>query len=269
MSGSRVPAGDVSMFVTVAYDGAPFHGFARQPGRPTVQGAVEDALATVLRREVLTVGAGRTDAGVHALGQVVSFVADASELSDPTSIARSVNGLTPSAISVADARIAPASADARHSALSRAYRYRISAGGPAPVLCAPLVWRLTAGLDVDAMRAGAAFLEGEHDFRSFCVAPSAEGRRTVREIDRIAVLEQEVAGESVISVEVAGRSFLHSMVRIVVGTLVAVGRGRRTPESVAEALEARDRAAAGETAPPQGLVLEAVRYPDDLWFSGR
>ena len=257
---------DTSVFLKVAYDGAPFHGFARQPGLATVQGALEQSLAVVMGRAVQTTGAGRTDAGVHALGQAVSFPASRSDVPDLSALARSVDGLTPDAITVMEARLARPDADARTSATSRAYRYRISAGGPAPVLSRSLVWRLRRELDVDAMREAAVVLRGEHDFRSFCVSLSAEGRRTVRSIDHIEVLEESVAGEPVIAVTVEGRSFLHSMVRIIVGTLADVGKHRRTAEDVSRALEACDRAAAGQTAPARGLVLEAVSYPTDLWL---
>ncbi len=258
--------GGVSVFATVAYDGAGFHGFARQEGLPTVQGALEEALAVTLRREVPVTGAGRTDAGVHALGQAVSFAADESELPEPRALARSLDALTPDGIAVSAVRLARPDADARFSAVSRRYRYRLSAGGPRPVLASGLLWRVRGGLQLEPMRQAAGALLGEHDFRSFCVAPSAKGKRTIRDVDLLEIAAGELAGQPVVEVVVEGRSFLHSMVRIMVGTLVEVGRGAWPPERVADALAARDRAAAGPTAPPQGLVLEAVRYPDDIWL---
>jgi tRNA pseudouridine38-40 synthase len=257
---------EVSVFLGVAYHGRPFHGFARQEGLPTVQGALEEALSQALRREVLVTGAGRTDAGVHATGQVVSFSAEDSSLPSPAALARSVDALTPSALAVGEVRMARAGADARFSALARRYRYRLSAGGARPVLAGDLVWRVRGSLDLDAMRAGASWLLGEHDFASFCVTASAEGKRTVRDIETLDVCGGEVAGEPVVEVVVEGASFLHSMVRIVVGTLVEVGRGAWPPQRVAEALAARERAAAGPTAPARGLVLESVRYPEDIWL---
>jgi tRNA pseudouridine38-40 synthase len=138
-------------------------------------------------------------------------------------------------------------------------------GSVPPLFLAGRSWWVKGGLDLDAMRAGAAHLLGEHDFRSFCVTASAEGRRTVRDIHRLDIDTAVEMGEECVVVRVEGRSFLHSMVRIVVGTLVEVGRGRRAPAWVAEALEARSRAAAGPTAPPEGLVLWRVEYPDDAW----
>ncbi len=256
----------VSVFLSVAYDGAPFHGFARQEGLPTVQGELERALATALRREVATTGAGRTDTGVHASGQVVSFAAERDELPPLPALARSLDALTAPGIGVGEARLARADADARFSATARSYRYRLAAGGRRPVLGAGLVWWRSDTLDVEAMRAAAAALEGEHDFRSFCVANSAEGQRTVRSIDRLELVSGSLAGQPVLEVVVEGRSFLHSMVRILVGSLVEVGRGAWAPGRMAEALEARDRSAAGPTAPPHGLVLEQVTYPDDIWL---
>jgi tRNA pseudouridine38-40 synthase len=257
---------DVSVFMGVSYLGAPFHGFARQEGLPTVQGSLEAALGTALRREAPVTGAGRTDSGVHATGQVVSFAASRDELPAPAVLTRSIDALTPAGIAVRDVRLARPDADARFSATGRRYRYRISVGPVRPVLTAGLVWRVRGALDIEAMRAAAAVLVGEHDFASFCVASSAAGARTVRDIEVLEIAEADLGGEPVLEVAVEGRSFLHSMVRIVVGTLVGAGRGTWSPERVADALAARDRAAAGPTAPARGLVLERVWYPDAIWL---
>jgi tRNA pseudouridine38-40 synthase len=257
---------DANVFITVAYQGAGFHGFARQPGLATVQGSLEDALALLAKQPVETVGAGRTDAGVHALGQVVSFTVPEEPASDLRRLARSLDALTPPQVSVVGARLARPGADARHSATARRYRYRVSAGGPVPVLSRSLVWRRSRRLDLETMRVAGQALIGEHDFRSFCVTPSAKGRRTVRSIDRVDVLAEEVAGEPVVAIVVEGHSFLHSMVRIIVGTLVEVGEGKRPPQAVAQTLDACERASAGETAPALGLVLESVSYPPDIWI---
>lgn len=257
---------DVSVFAIVAYDGMPFHGFARQDGLPTVQGALEHAVGVALRRDVRITGAGRTDTGVHALGQVVSFPAMASEVPVRTVLARSLDALTPEAVAVHAVRLARPDADARSSATARRYRYRIAAGPRRLALGAGLAWRVPRELDVEAMRAAAVHLLGQHDFASFCVAASAEGKRTVREISLLEVAHGDLAGQPVVEVMVEGRSFLHSMVRIIVGSLVEVGRGAWSPRHVADALGACDRAAAGPTAPPHGLVLEQVRYPDDIWL---
>ncbi len=251
--------------LTLSYDGAGFSGFARQPGRRTVQGAVEDALATVLRRPVETVGAGRTDAGVHAIGQVVSFSCDG-DAPDPRSLVRSLNALVGEGIVITGVRTAPEGFSARHSAIAREYRYRLVPGPVPPLFLASRAWWVKHALDLGAMRAASARLVGEHDFASFCVAASAEGVRTVRRLDCIEIAQESALGEHSVVVRVVGNAFLHSMVRVIVGSLVEVGAGRRDPAWLADALAARDRREAGPTAPPHGLTLWHATYPDDCWL---
>jgi tRNA pseudouridine38-40 synthase len=251
--------------LTLAYDGAPFHGFARQPGLETVQARLEDALRVALRRDVETVGAGRTDAGVHALGQVVSFETGPDDPAAPE-LLRSANALAGPSIVVTEVRTAPAGFSARHDAVAREYRYRLVPGPIPPLAIAARVWWTKGRLDLSAMREGASHLLGEHDFRSFCVADSADGRRTVRGIELIDIEPECQMGEHCITVRIVGRSFMHSMVRIVVGTLVEVGKGRRDPGWVAQALAACDRDAAGPTAPPQGLTLWHISYAEECWL---
>ena len=249
--------------LTVSYDGTPFCGFARQPGQLTVQGSLEQALRTLYRRDVETVCAGRTDAGVHARGQVVSFDLDDEEFSARTarSLKRSLNALVDDRIAVSAVQEAPAGFSARFDAFERVYRYFIFTGDYRPVLLADRVWHLPKQLDVDAMRAGAAYLIGEHDFKSFCMAASAEGKPTCRNVSSISINCVTAAGEDdMIAIRVVGNAFLHSMVRTIVGTLALVGRGRRPPEWVAEVLAARDRRAAGENAPAAGLYFWQVNY---------
>ena len=254
-----------TIVLTLSYDGSGFAGFARQPGLETVQGRVESALETVLRRPVETTGAGRTDAGVHALGQVMSFSACGDEPA-PSALMRSLNALTGDGIVVTGARCASRGFNARHSAIAREYRYHLVPGPVPPLFSASHAWWVKATLDVGAMREAASHLVGEHDFRTFCVTASAEGRRTVRRIERIEITPEVVFGEHALVVRVVGNAFLHSMVRVIVGSLVEVGRRRRSPEWMAEALTARDRAAAGPTAPAHGLVLWHVTYPDECWL---
>jgi len=254
-----------TVVLTISYDGSSFHGFARQPGLPTVQGKVEEALRTVLRREVETVGAGRTDAGVHALGQVMSFDADGTE-PDAHSLLRSLNAMTGPDIVVTGVSTAPAGFSARFDATAREYRYRLVPGPLPPLFLRKTSWWVKHGLNLHAMRDGAAGLIGEHDFASFCVAESAEGKSTIRALETVEVLPEEQLGEHCVVVRVVGNAFLHSMVRVVVGTLVEVGRGHRPSTWVREVLEARDRTAAGPTAPPEGLTLWHVSYPDDSWL---
>jgi tRNA pseudouridine38-40 synthase len=251
--------------LTVAYDGAAFHGFARQPGLATVQGRLEDALGVALRRPSLVVGAGRTDAGVHALGQVVSFEAAPA---DPgrAELLRSMNALAGPEIVVTGVRSAREGFSARYDALVREYRYLIVPGPVPPLGIRTRAWWAKGTLDLSAMREAATHLVGEHDFRSFCVTGSAEGQRTVRDIETIDIHPACEMGEHCIVVRVVGRSFLHSMVRIIAGTLVQVGKGRRDPAWVGEALSACERDAAGPTAPPHGLTLWHVTYGDDCWL---
>lgn len=254
-----------SIALVVAYDGAPFCGFARQPGLETVQGRVEDALGMVLRRPVETVGAGRTDSGVHALGQVMSFDLGG-ETVDSARVRRSLDALTGDAIVVREVRRARAGFSARFDATAREYRYRIVAGTVPPLFMGRFAWHVTHELDVEAMRAGAAMLQGEHDFRSFCVSASAEGRSTVRRVDVVEVLTEQHLGEECLTVRVVGNAFLHSMVRVMVGTLVETGVGRHGPAWVGEVLGARTRVTAGPTAPAHGLTLHAVSYADEVWL---
>lgn len=250
--------------LTVSYDGSGFAGFARQPGQVTIQGRIEDALKTVLGEAIETTGAGRTDAGVHALGQVVSFGFGAPL--EPATLLRSLNALTGEGIVVTGVRPVAKDFSARHSAVAREYRYRIVPGPVPPLFLAPYSWWVKGSLDLGAMREASSALIGEHDFKSFCVAASAEGKPTCRRLDVVEIAPEVVLGEHCIVVRVVGNAFLHSMVRTIVGSLAEVGTHRRTAEWLAQAIEARDRAAAGPTAPAQGLTLWQVTYPDECWL---
>lgn len=265
--------GDVapgSIVVLLGYRGAGFSGYAEQPGRRTVAGELRLALETALRRPVDLTCAGRTDAGVSALGQVVSLPATAEELSRPGRRLRaSLVALTPDDISIRGLCRADASFSARFDAVERSYRYRIACGPARPVMAWEHSWwlRTTPALDVDAMDAAAQVLVGEHDFRSFCKATSAvlleaDGRSTSRCLTSVRVSRMEEAGEELVAVDVSGNAFLHNMVRIIVGSLVEVGRGHRDADWLAGVLDARDRSAAGPTAPPEGLVFQRVSYPE-------
>lgn len=262
---------DGTTVLTVSYDGLGFAGFARQDGPSTVQGRLEESLATVLRREVSVVGAGRTDAGVHAKGQVASFASVTGD-PEPGALARSLNALCGPHIAVRGVHSAADGFSARFDAVAREYRYRLVAGPVPPVFLGPVAWHVPRSLDVEAMRAAASVLVGEHDFRSFCVAESAEGRNTVRRVETVAVVADEQLGEECLVVQVVGNAFLHSMVRVIVGSLVDVGRGARPAAWLADALASRRRSAAGPTAPAHGLTLWRVEYPPDvltdLWPSG-
>lgn len=252
----------VTLALRVAYNGAPFSGFARQPGQPTVQGSLEEALSLVFRREVDTVCAGRTDAGVHARGQVVSFSIAADEWRGRSAdkLLRSLNALTHEDISVLSLEKCAPDFSARFNATLREYRYFISIDRATPLLMKDFSWHVGRPLNVKAMRKAAAHLVGEHDFKSFCTAASAEGASTTRTVFSIEVDHDRIWGENLIVITVEGNAFLHSMVRTIVGTLVAVGLGRRKPKWVRQVLEARQRSAAGENAPAKGLVFWRVSY---------
>ena len=163
-------------------------------------------------------------------------------------------------------RRARAGFSARFDAVSREYRYRLATGATPPLFLDDVAWWTPRALDLDAMREAARHLIGEHDFRSFCATESAVGKRTFRRLDVVEVAEEEQLGERHVVVRVVGNAFLHSMVRVIVGTLVEVGAGRRDRQWVADALAARERNAAGPTAPAHGLTLWSVEYPAGVWL---
>ncbi len=238
--------------LTLAYDGTDFRGWARQRGQRTVQGVLEAALQQFLGVLPRLSVAGRTDAGVHARGQVVSFGVDGV---DVERLRRALNAMLAPEVVVLDARVVHHGFEARRSATAREYRYRIDAGPFPDPFTARYVWHLPGDLSVARMRAAARHLVGEQDFAAFCRAPEG-GASTVRRLDRLAVSRTSDR------IEVAARAnaFLHQMVRSLVGTLVAVGMGRIQPDDVPAIFAARDRSRAGKVAPPHGLTLERVFY---------
>ena len=236
----------------VAYDGTDFHGWARQPGVRTVEGVLTEALERVLRFPPALSVAGRTDAGVHARGQVVSFPAPHD--ADPTRVRRAVNGMLAPEVVVTRAAFAPDGFDARRSATAREYRYRMFLGETPDPFTARFTWLVSGDLSLGPMRRAARGLVGRHDFASFCRTPH-EGT-TVRTLHRLAVAR---SGDRV-DVTARADAFLHQMVRSLVGTLVAVGQGRIPERTMRGVLAARDRSAAGPVAPPHGLTLERVVY---------
>ncbi len=237
--------------LVLAYDGTGFRGFARQPGQRTVQGTLEGALAPLLGTTPVISVAGRTDAGVHATGQVVSFRAEA----EPARLRRSLNALVGPEIAVVDARVAPEGFDARRSATAREYTYSVRSAETPDPFTARYVWHRPGDYRLTAMRRAARLLEGEHDFASFCRRPK-DGGSTVRVLQRLTCRRD---GEA-IEIRARADGFLHQMVRSLAGTLFAVGEGRMDPEEMPVVLRARSRSAAGPVAPPHGLVLTAVRY---------
>ncbi len=239
--------------MVVAYDGAPFSGFARQPGRRTVQGELEAALSELAGAPVETVCAGRTDAGVHARGQVIH--ADVPDRLDPERVRHALNAVAGPAIVVREAAWAPDGFDARFSARRRTYVYRVDDSGDPDPLTRGFVLAWPRPLDLDRMRAAAAPLIGEHDFAAFCRRrPGTSTRRRLRSVGI-----RRLRG--LVEVRMVADAFCWQMVRSIVGYLLAVGDGRRDPAGTADVLASGDRAAAGDVAPPHGLVLESVTYP--------
>jgi len=248
------PTGDVRRLrLVVAYDGGPFSGFARQRTGRTVQGELEAALSRLARGPVVTVGAGRTDAGVHARGQVVH--ADVPARLEPERVRRALNGGLGPAITVREAGWAPPGFDARVSARRRVYVYRVDDSGDPDPLLRGFVLAWPRPLDVPRMREAARPLLGEHDFAAFC--RSRAGATTTRRLRSLGV--RRLRG--LVEVRLVADAFCWQMVRGIVGHLLLVGDGRRDPSSSAEILAAADRSRAGNIAPAHGLVLEAVSYP--------
>ena len=247
------------------YEGTRYSGWQAQPGRSTVQGTLAEAIRSISGEELLPRGTSRTDAGVHALDQIVAFTT-ASDL-DAATWLRALNARLPDDVAVRDACEVDAGFDPVAAAIRKRYRYRIHDAPWRPVLQRQLVWRWRGRLDCGRMREAAAHLVGEHDFTSFETTPSQRLSkvRTIHEITLTRpALEADAAGAET-WIEVEGNGFLYNMVRIIAGTLVMVGAGRRSPEWVAEALAARSRPTAGPTAPPQGLVLLATQLDPDPW----
>ncbi len=239
--------------LVLAYDGTEFHGWARQPGVRTIGGVLEEALGRLLLEPPRLSVAGRTDAGVHAEGQVASF--EAPEDLEPERVQRMLNGLFAPEVVVVQSGRAPDGFDARHSATGREYRYRIDAGALPSPFTARFVWHHPRALHLAPMRAAAKLLQGEHDFVSFCRATEAPAS-TVRFLRRLAVSSS--GGR--VEIRAVANAFLHQMVRSLVGTLVAVGEGKVEAGAMTQILAARSRAAAGPVAPPHGLTLVRVAY---------
>lgn len=244
------------MRLVVAYLGTGFHGFARQQGAETVAGALTEALERVLRHPVKLVCAGRTDAGVHAWGQVVSF--DAAIGANLERVQRSVNAMLAPRIVVREAAWGPPGFDARRWALSRTYRYHISCSRWPSPFCAATSWHVGAPLDMRAMQAACDPVLGEHDFSSFCRTSAKPAGWALR---RVLAADWYDLGCERLRFEIRATSFCQQMVRSLVGTMVEVGLGRRKAGEMTGLLAARDRAAAGAVAPPHGLCLWEVEYP--------
>ncbi|HEX5984499.1 MAG TPA: tRNA pseudouridine(38-40) synthase TruA [Solirubrobacterales bacterium] len=236
----------------IEYDGAGFRGWARQPGLRTVQGELETALATVLREPVELTVAGRTDTGVHALGQVASF---ATSTAPPEDLMRRLNGIGPDDVAVTAATVVADGFDARRDARARSYRYRLLArSAPSPFELGHALW-WPHRVDREALEACAAALPGTHDFTAF-TPTQTDHVRFERDIHAASWTREG----DILSFRITADAFMRNMVRVLVGTQLEVASGRRTVEDFENLLQGAPRTAAGDTAPPHGLYLESVTY---------
>jgi tRNA pseudouridine38-40 synthase len=238
----------------IEYDGGPFVGWQRQDNGPSVQASLESAIEKLSGERVTVVGAGRTDAGVHALGQVAHF--DLEKSFPPEKLREALNfHLKPDPVAVLEAAEAPADFHARFSAKARHYLFRILNRRAPPVLDRGRVWHVMAPLEAEAMHKAAQHLVGHHDFSTFRAA-ECQSASPVKTLDRLDISRR--ADE--IHIEASARSFLHHQIRSFAGTLKLVGEGKWRPGDVKAALEARDRKACGPVAPPDGLYLVRIDY---------
>ncbi len=245
----------------IEYNGAPFAGWQRQAELPSVQGAVEAALAKLEPGPHTVAAAGRTDTGVHALGQVAHC--DMAKQWDPFRLSEALNyHLKPDPVAVVACAAVSADWHARFSAEARHYLFRLVVRRAPLTHDAGLAWRVMQPLDLAAMQEGASHLLGRHDFTTFR-ASECQAKSPVKTLDRLDIEQLDYPGGSEFRFSISARSFLHNQVRSFVGTLERVGAGAWQPEDVRTALEAKDRAACGPVCPPHGLYLRAVDYPED------
>jgi tRNA pseudouridine38-40 synthase len=253
--------------LTIAYDGTDFHGWQIQSNKPTIQGEIVNVLCRITQESIILHGTGRTDAGVHALGQVASFRTQSALCAGE--FQRALNALLPPTIRIVSAEEVGPDFHARWSARGKIYRYRLYRGKVVP----PTLWRYVLHypfpLDEDAMRIAASRYVGPHDFAAFAASTGSEDddkeRSTVREIYSSELVRSEDGEELVYTVR--GRSFLRYMVRKMVGTLLEVGRGRLTPDDILRLYQLRDRSKSGPTVPPQGLCMVTVEH-EEAWRLG-
>jgi tRNA pseudouridine38-40 synthase len=248
--------------LTIAYDGSDFHGWQFQPGIPTIQGALNDAARKITQEKIVIHGASRTDAGVHALGQVAHFKTH-SALS-AAEFQRALNALLPPAIRIVAAEEVGPDFHARWLAQGKTYRYRIYRGRVLPPFEYRRALHYPWPLDEAAMAAAAQEFKGEHDFTSFAASSGSEEDDADRNMTRVLYSSEIIRDpeRDEISYVVRGQSFLRYMVRKIVGTLLEAGKGRLTPADISQLFELRDRSRSGPTVPPEGLYLVALEYPD-------
>jgi tRNA pseudouridine38-40 synthase len=252
----------------IAYDGSAFHGFAHQPGQVTVAGRLAEAMGHIAGHSVSLTCAGRTDSGVHAVGQVVHADVAPAFLNAYPELSRLVRSLTHQVgpdIAVLDVQQAGEGFDARRSAVSRRYRYLILRGEAPDPLLRHTTWHVTNALDVPAMRLAADTVLGTHDFAAFC-RRRPDGGSLERRVTHVGLTAD--SDPRLLRFEIEANAFCHQMVRSIVGALVSVGEGRLTAADVLEILRTGDRASGQRLAPPGGLCLESVRYPPELVDGG-
>lgn len=242
--------------LTVEYEGTAYQGWQFQPSGPTLQGILEEKLAIVTREKVRIMGAGRTDSGVHALGQVATFKTECTQR--PEDLRRSLNALLPRDVSVLRVEYKSLDFDARRSSRGKRYRYQLWNEVQRSVFQDRFAWHVRKPLDLPAMRRAAELLVGNHDYSAFRAA-DCQARTATRVIWRLDVDDSQAP---LLCLHIEATAFLKHMVRNLAGTLVAVGQGKRDAESMATLLQSRDRTQAGCTAPAQGLFLVEVFYED-------
>jgi tRNA pseudouridine38-40 synthase len=262
-----------NFLLTIEYDGTGFSGWQRQPNARTVQGEIEAVLSRICATPIQINGTSRTDAGVHALGQFASFKGDFGIPTDRIQLA--ANNMLAATVGTprqcADVRIVkveevPSDFHARFDCKGKTYRYIVRHGCEADVFRRNYAYQLKEELDIDAMREGAKHIVGTHDFACFQAAGGTPRETTVRTIFDLTVIEEN---EDTLWIEVTGDGFLYNMVRIIVGTLVEIGQGKRTAASVAETICSADRRKAGHTAPAEGLYLKEIYYDAEEMKKGR
>lgn len=247
----------------IQFDGSRFSGWQMQASDRTVQGELVDAIQRLTGRKVTVYSSSRTDAGVHAMEMVVNF---RMETRLPLiAFHFGLNGLLPGDVQITAADDVPESFNSRFSAIGKTYLYRIQTGDTRLPLEAGRAWHVRKTLDVDAMKQAAALMLGRHNFNAFRSA-QCDSDNPIRTVDLLTV---EKDSEGIINITIRARGFLRNMVRIIAGTLVAVGQGRKPPEWINDLFESGDRTKGGMTAPPQGLFLVKVHYPDEFTISRR
>ena len=239
--------------ITLEYDGTNYSGWQYQPHQLSIQEAIEEALAQITQTKISIIGAGRTDAGVHALGQVFSFQTE--KALSPHEWIRALNGLLPSDIAVQQAEEVPHDFHARYSAIGKIYEYRILQTPHRPALERARLWHIPQNLDVKAMEEAGKYFLGTHDFSSFQNSPT-DTKNPLCTVEVFSVNQEN----ALLRIRVQADRFLKQMVRSMVGTLVEVGLGKRKPSDLKKIIQATDRQAAGKTAPPHGLYLVKVLY---------